>query len=524
MCAAGFEPYSDFTCTHVNKEEGKIIIWVDFNKCKRVAFGEVEVKDELLKELYDALEQRASRIEIQKDDYVFIAWLQPIPPTFHTISQVSYITELANKIREVTGNIALFPYIYYFNNESIKKMIESIGPITHHSGELIKKLSDVLDMTKARVYPSLLLLDVPPVIAWFDDKISGKPPLPFTIIEKWHMCDAESILELLKRNPDVHEVFEKKGEEVKQRIKSICDVIPDAPPYLVSYSILFPLQYLSTASIASVKLVLVGTVPPRDIFYYLTLKALAKKELKDNIFYIPTRSIIHDEKQLKDDLENANKQAGLFITIPQLLLFYNIPSNKLEVYRSIHEKYFEKATKKYEEISSKIKEPPEKRLTLINLLINPEYLYKTKDLKQILERILKNKQKNRKIVPTVTIYSSLTKNLTYTVIIIFRTGAGMYRKDFVEIPLSPKKIEKIKIEQIENGIYIVPSEYVPTITMYKVPEPVKDVPSRGFVNDFNGVLTGEVGSEKFWLTNALYACFVRAHRRERKQGVWETPE
>ena len=92
-------PYAGFTCTKVSESDG-VIIEVDYDKCKKVAFAEdldLKVSEAIvnypLYELYDILKEK-SKIKLTSNDYVIITWLQPLPPTFHTINQVKYIADV----------------------------------------------------------------------------------------------------------------------------------------------------------------------------------------------------------------------------------------------------------------------------------------------------------------------------------------------------------------------------------------------------------------------------------------------
>jgi hypothetical protein len=92
--------YAGFTCTSVKPEPDGVVIEVDYDKCKKVAFaedldlnGSEAIVNYPLYKLYDILKEK-SKIKLTSKDYVFITWLQPIPPTFHTINQLSILLTL----------------------------------------------------------------------------------------------------------------------------------------------------------------------------------------------------------------------------------------------------------------------------------------------------------------------------------------------------------------------------------------------------------------------------------------------
>ncbi len=374
-------PYAGFTCTKVSKsDEVMIEIEVDYDKCKKVAFAEdldkenTEVNYPLYK-LYDILKEK-SKIRLTSGDYVFVTWLQPIPPTFHTINQVAYIADIVKKLMKIKVNIVAIPYIYLYYTKYTKSISKRLYESYKNGWKSLddvrdeafgKKLELLIAITRdIPTYPSLIIHTISPSVLGVINKIynnekkKSSPLVDLKNLRKW----SKGLLGPYKLAKFAFSLLKNKGgslpdetkKEITKTISSVYKIIPDAPPPNVALSILFPI--LTSKNLENPKILLFG-MTPRDIVYYITLLQFIKdgSNLKENIYYIPTRSIMcyykekpgyYTEKAFRDYLkklkqkylielkQNNSKELkqkiavlDAFLTengisIPRILLFYEL--------------------------------------------------------------------------------------------------------------------------------------------------------------------------------------------------------
>jgi hypothetical protein len=325
------ELYAGFTCTDVKSESDGVVIEVDYDKCKKVAFAEAEVNYPLYK-LYDILREK-SEIKLTSKDYVFITWLQPIPPTFHTINQVAYIVSIATKLQEKKIPHVLVPYIYFYHEKGLENVYECFDNLPLEKKRPEPEPRDLLDhlkrlTQKLPIYPSLILLETTPsVIGWFDHVISvnlhaeskaikdvNYRVFNLDLVKKWlkHAFTPQDFVKIIEERMKLPSDIK---ERIQKEITNIYDTIPDALPLAVAYSILFPLQFLR--NLRNVVILLFG-MTPRDIIYYLAVEKALNSEGKDlsegefpKVFYIPTRSLIHDYATFINKISSLNDKVGI---------------------------------------------------------------------------------------------------------------------------------------------------------------------------------------------------------------------
>jgi len=333
------ELYAGFTCTDVKSESDEVVIEVNYDKCKKVAFAEAEVNYPLYK-LYDILKEK-NKIKLTSKDYVFITWLQPIPPTFHTINQVAYIVSIATKLQEKKIPYVLVPYIYFYHEKGLENVYKCFRNLPLEKKRPEPEPKDLLDhlkrlTQKLPVYPSLILLETTPsVIGWFDHVISvnlhaeskaikdaeskaikdvNYRVFNLDLVKKWlkHAFTPQDFVKIIEEGMELPSDIK---ERIQKEITNIYDTIPDALPLAVAYSILFPLQFLR--NLRNVVILLFG-MTPRDIIYYLAVEKALNSEGKDlsegefpKVFYIPTRSLIHDYATFINKISSLNDKVGI---------------------------------------------------------------------------------------------------------------------------------------------------------------------------------------------------------------------
>jgi hypothetical protein len=548
-------PYAGFTCTKVSESDG-VIIEVDYDKCKKVAFAEdpeLKLSEVIvnypLYELYDILKEK-SEIKLTSEDYVFITWLQPIPPTFHTINQVAYIVSIATKLQEKKIPHVLVPYIYFYHEIGLEKVYDCFN-------RLLKKtpgpnprdlLGDLVKLTENQpIYPSLILLETTPsVIGWFDHEISvnlssdasneiegvNYKLFNLDLARKWikHTFTPQDFVKIVEERMKLPSNIK---EEIQKEITNIYDTIPDASPLAVAYSILFPLQFLQ--NLGNVTILLFG-MTPRDIIYYLAVEKALNSKSRDlpKVFYIPTRSIIHDYvnfinkiSSLNDKVEIVNcfknpfipqhggsddksivetKKTGK-ISVALLLLFHKSTQEFICVKNPeiIECKIIDKASKIYKEIEESLKSktssksaqeqhaPPCCSINSYSLL----YEGQCKTDKCIEEPGWM----------VLAMYSSVSRETVNTYIIYYRSKKpGQSTKS---IPVIRKK-ENLASNEKRMGVKSINLRYVnlPIPTWYKTQDFIKYIhdkqPPYVKFAFFQGKIEPKSSSEMFWLTNILY--------------------
>ena len=545
-------PYAGFTCTAIRSESDGVVIEVDYDRCKKVAFAKDDEKNAEvnypLYKLYEILEEK-SKIKLTSKDYVFITWLQPIPPTFHTINQVAYITDVAKNLEDHGVPVALIPYIYFYTEKYVKDTEECL----RKSGKGPEEPPDwlfslLIGLTEnLPIYPSLILLDtVPSVLGWVDKKLPEHELFNIDAAKKWvkHTFMPHDFIKHIESKLNIKSNNSKNGGDigdVEHEISRVLNDIPDAPPLAVAFSILFPLQFISDTK----KLLLFG-LTPRDVIYYIALDMAIKKESNylPEIFFIPTRSIISNYGELKNSLlalkdkvkalkcfevetptlqepmSTSQSSAGKYaISIPRLLLYHHIWNdlcveskniagcefiNKaIETYKKIKETY-EKIKKEIEnnkgsnniqsedlppcvEDSPKKSSPtPHKKMNLLTLLLHGGC-------------------KHGKYTFAPAIYSSPMQETThlYLVLYYYSSSSGKPPSEFVVIRL-PKdyQVEKSKLH---IGIEAIDLRKIPVLGWYNA-SPFFEIQNKKF--DYSKAILpfvqGRIAEKPFLLSNILY--------------------
>jgi len=329
--------FAGFTCTRVEPGPDGVVIEVDYDECKKVAFAEdLKLKESEamvnypLYKLYDIF-GKSIKIELTSNDYVFITWLQPIPPTFHTINQVAYIVSIAIKLRKNKIPHVLVPYIYFYHEKGLENVYNCFDELPLEKKNPEPSPRDLLDhlkrlTQKLPIYPSLILLETTPsVIGWFDHVISidinrsqikgvNYQVFNLDLVKKWlkHAFTPQDFVKIVEERMKLPSDIK---EGIQKEITNIYDTIPDALPLAVAYSILFPLQFLQT--LRNVVILLFG-MTPRDIIYYLAVENALNSEGKNlseggfpKVFYIPTRSLIHDYATFINKISSLNDKVGI---------------------------------------------------------------------------------------------------------------------------------------------------------------------------------------------------------------------
>jgi hypothetical protein len=328
--------FAGFTCTSVKPEPDGVVIEVDYDECKKVAFaedldlkGSEAIVNYPLYKLYDILKEK-NKIKLTSEDYVFITWLQPIPPTFHTINQVAYIVSIAIKLRKRKIPHVLIPYIYFYHEKGLENVDKCFDNLPLEKKNPEPRPRDLLDhlkrlTQKLPIYPSLILLETTPsVIGWFDHAISvnlhaksnaindvNYQVFNLDLVKKWlkHAFTPQDFVKIVEERMKLPSDIK---EGIQKEITNIYDTIPDALPLAVAYSILFPLQFLR--NLRNVVILLFG-MTPRDIIYYLAVEKALNSEGKKGefpkVFYIPTRSLIHDYATFINKISSLNNKVGI---------------------------------------------------------------------------------------------------------------------------------------------------------------------------------------------------------------------
>jgi len=363
------ELYAGFTCTDVKSKSDEVVIEVDYDKCKKVAFAEdpdlnvknAEVNYPLYK-LYDILKEK-SKIKLTSNDYVIITWLQPIPPTFHTINQVKYIANIVKKLMKINVNIVAIPYIYLYYTKYTKSICEKLHKLYKEKWPTLNDVSNQAFVEKLEllqtitrdipIYPSLIIHTISPSVIGqiniiYNNARRMYPPLiNLSYLRDWSkgLFGPDKLAEFafsLLKDKGVSLPPETR-QEITETILSVYKIIPDAPPPNVALSILFPI--LTSKNLGDLKILLFG-MTPRDIIYYITLFQFINdgNTLKENVYYIPTRSIMryykeksdyYKEKEFHEYLrklkqEDKNKEVlNAFstengVSVPRILLFYEL--------------------------------------------------------------------------------------------------------------------------------------------------------------------------------------------------------
>ncbi len=548
-------PYAGFTCTKVSESDG-VIIEVDYDECKKVAFAEdpeLKLSEAIvnypLYELYDIF-GKSIKIELTSNDNVFITWLQPIPPTFHTINQVAYIVSVAEKLQKKGIPYVLVPYMYFYHEIGLENVYDCFY-------RLLKKtpgpnprdlLGDLVKLTENQpIYPSLILLETTPsVIGWFDHVISvnllpdKSNPIEGVNYKLFNLDLARKWIKHTFTPQDFVKIVEERmklpsdiKERIQKEITNIYDTIPDASPLAVAYSILFPLQFLQ--GLGNVVILLFG-MTPRDIIYYLAVEKALNSESKDlpKVFYIPTRSIIHDYvnfinkiSSLKDKVEIVNCFKNPFITqhggsddksivetkkmdkisVALLLLFHKSTQEFICVKNPeiIECKIIDKASKIYEGI--------EKSLESKTSSNSAQGQHATPCCSiNSFSLLYEGQCKTDKCIKkpgsmVLAMYSSVSRETVNTFIIYYRSKkAGQSTKS---IPVIRKK-EDLASNERRIGVKSIDLRYVnlPIPTWYNTQNFIKYIhdmrPPYVKFAFFQGKIELESSSKMFWLTNILY--------------------
>ncbi len=542
-------PYAGFTCTDVRSESDGVIIKVDYDKCKKIAFAEdpdLKVSEAIvnypLYKLYDIF-GKSINIKLTSNDYVFITWLQPIPPTFHTINQVKYIADIVKKLMEINVNIVAIPYIYLYYTkytESISKKLYKLYEDRLDCLECVKyevfgkKLKLLITITRdIPTYPSLIIHTITPSVIGqintiYNNAKSMYPPLiNLSNLRDWSKGlfgpdklakFASSLLEE-KYRALPSENKKKIAKEIKKTILSVYKIIPDAPPPNVALSILFPI--LTSKNLKNPKILLFG-MTPRDIVYYITLLQFIEdgNELKENIYYIPTRSIMryyeeksgyYTEKKFRDYLRGLIQKKVIpkafstknGVSIPRILLFYEL-IKKLGVIcygdSDLDEcKVLNRALEVYENI-----------LKVYNKIKDRHKADSASSLSLNLFRLIHEGSitlKNVKII--FGLYASEINEVMYSYIMYVR-----------------KKGSPGRTRQWAPEVWISQNPALNVNTWPKAVDLDSNIPlgsafginlGSEITKDIEGILGGKIGNASFWLVNVLYFSIARLKQRKEKE-------
>ncbi len=536
------ELYAGFTCTDVKSESDGVVIEVVYDKCKKVAFAEAEVNYPLYK-LYDILKEK-SEIKLTSKDYVFITWLQPIPPTFHTINQVAYIIDVAKKLENHGVPVALIPYIYFYNEKYVKDTEECLEQGGESPKEqpvwLLSLLTELTD--KLPIYPSLILLDtVPSVLGWVDEKLPKYELFNIEAAKKWvkRTFMPHDFIKHIESKLNIKSNNSKNGGDfgdVEHEISRVLNDIPDAPPLAVAFSILFPLQFISDTKKA--KLLLFG-LTPRDVIYYIALDMAIKKGSNNSpeIFFIPTRSIISNYGELRNSLlalrdkvnvlkcfevetptpqepmSTSQSSAGKYaISIPRLLLYHHIWNDLCKESKNIAGcEVINKALKIYEEIKKKIKNKKGSNSIQSKDLLpcvedSPKKSSPTPHKKMnLFTLLLHGGCKHGKYTFAPAIYSSPMQETThlYLVLYYYSSSSGKPPSEFAEIRL-PRGYQ-VSSFKLHIGIKAIDLKETPVLGWYKT-RPFFEIQDKKF--DYSKAILpfvqGRIAEEPFLLSNILY--------------------
>jgi hypothetical protein len=534
------ELYAGFTCTNVKSESDGVVIKVNYDKCKKVAFAEAEVNYPLYK-LYDILKEK-SEIKLTSNDYVFITWLQPIPPTFHTINQVAYITEVAKTLENHGVPVALIPYIYFYNEKYVKETEDCLNKVGKSPEEepvyLLSLLTELTD--KLPIYPSLILLDtVPSVLGWVDE-LREYELFNIEAAKKWvkHTFMPHDFIKHIENKLNIKSNNSKNGGnigDIEHEISRVLNDIPDAPPIAVAFSILFPLQFINPEK---AKILLFG-LTPRDVIYYIALDMAIKKgsNYLPQIFFIPTRSIISNYGELRNSLlalrdkvealkcfevetptpqepmSTSQSSAGKYaISIPRLLLYHHIWNDLCKESKNIAGcEVINKALKIYEEIKKKIKnkkgsnsiqsedlppcveDSPKKSSSIPHKKMN------------LFTLLLHGGCKHGKYTFAPAIYSSPMQETThlYLVLYYYSSSSGKPPSEFVVLRL-PNDYQ-VKESELHIGIKAIDLGKIPVLGWYNA-IPYFEIQKKKF--DYSKAILpfvqGRIAEKPFLLSNILY--------------------
>jgi len=542
-------PYAGFTCTSVSESDG-VIIEVDYDKCKKVAFAEnpdldvknAEVNYPLYK-LYDILKEK-SKIKLTSNDYVFITWLQPIPPTFHTINQVAYITDVAKTLENHGVPVALIPYIYFYTEKYVEDTEECLGNVGKDPEELLKKLFGLLIRLTENlpIYPSLILLDtVPSVLGWVDEILPQRKLFNIDTAKKWvkRTFMPHDFIKHIESKLNIKSNNSKNGGDigdVEHEISRVLNDIPDAPPLAVAFSILFPLQSISGTKKA--KLLLFG-LTPRDVIYYIALDMAIKKGSNNSpeIFFIPTRSIISNYGELRNSLlalrdkvealkcfevetptpqepmSTSQSSAGKYaISIPRLLLYHHIWNDLCVESKNIAGcEVIIKAIETYEKIKKEIENNKGSKKTQSEDLPpceedSPEKSSPTPHKKMnLFTLLLHGGCKHGRYTFAPAIYSSPMQETThlYLVLYYYSSSSGAPPSEFATIRL-PKDY-KVEKSELDIGVEVIDLRKIPVLGWYNA-NPFFEIEKKKF--DYSRAILpfvqGRIAEEKFLLSNILY--------------------
>jgi hypothetical protein len=518
-------PYAGFTCTDIKSGQNKVVIEVDYDKCKKVAFAEELSLDEKnaevnypLYKLYDILKEKRN-IELTSNDYVIITWLQPIPPTFHTINQIAYIADIVKKLMEIKVNIVAIPYIYLYYTkytESISEKLYELYEDRWSSLDYVKdeafekKLELLITITRdIPTYPSLIIHTISPSVLGVINTIYNNSPLvDLKNLREWSM----GLLGSDKLAEFAFSLLEEKGgplppetkQEITMTISSVYKIIPDAPPPNVALSILFPI--LTSRNLENPKILLFG-ITPRDIVYYTTLLQFIKdgSKLKENIYYIPTRSIMryykeesgyYTEKMFRDYLKELEQKIAALnafstengVSIPRILLFYEIIKELGVICYGDSDpdecKVLDRALKVYKKIKDHYKADSASSLSL-----------------NLFHLIHKGSITLENLEIKFGLYASEINEVMYSYIMYMRKkgSPGRTRQWAPEVWISQNPALKVNIwpKAVDLG------SNIPLGSAFGM-----NLGSE-ITKDEEGILGGKIGDASFWLVNVLYFFIAR---------------
>jgi hypothetical protein len=536
------ELYAGFTCTDVKSESDGVVIEVDYDKCKKAAFAEAEVNYPLYK-LYDILKEK-SKIKLTSKDYVFITWLQPIPPTFHTINQVAYITDVAKTLENHGVPVALIPYIYFYTEKYVtdtEECLRNSGKGPEEPPDWLFRL--LIGLTEnLPIYPSLILLDtVPSVLGWVDTKLPEHELFNIDAAKKWvkHMFMPHDFIKHIESKLNIKSNNSKNGGDigdVEHEISRVLNDIPDAPPLAVAFSILFPFQFISDTRKA--KILLFG-LTPRDVLYYIALDMAIKKGSNNSpeIFFIPTRSIISNYGELRNSLlklidkvkalkcfevetptpqepmSTSQSSAGKYaISIPRLLLYHHIWNDLCVESKNIAGcEVIIKAIETYEKIKKEIENNKGSKNTQSEDLPpcvedSLEKSSPTPHKKMNLFTLLQHGGcKHGKYTFAPAIYSSPMQETThlYLVLYYYSSSSGAPPSEFAAIRL-PKGYKVVK-SKLHIGIQAIDLRKIPVLGWYNA-SPFFEIEKKKF--DYSRAILpfvqGRIAEMTFLLSNILY--------------------
>jgi hypothetical protein len=524
------ELYAGFTCTDVKSESDGVVIEVDYDKCKKVAFAEgpdVKLSETIvnypLYKLYDILKEK-SKIKLTNEDYVFITWLQPIPPTFHTINQIKYIADIVKKLMKINVNVVAIPYIYLYYTKYTESISERLHDLYENRWRSLddvrdeafgKKLELLISITRdIPTYPSLIIHTISPSVLgvintiYNNEKDKGSPLVDLENLREW----SKGLLGSDKLAEFAFSLLEKKGgpltpetkQEITMTISSVYRIIPDAPPPNVALSILFPI--LTSKNLENPKILLFG-MTPRDIVYYVTLLQFIKdgSKLKENIYYIPTRSIMryykeesgyYTEKKFRDYLKELKQKEVVLnafstengVSIPRILLFYELIKERGVICYGDSDPDECKVLDRTLEVYNKIKDhhkavgASSSSLNLFHLIHKGSITLKNLEIK-------------------LGLYASEINEVMYSYIMYMRKkgSPGRTRRWAPEVWISQNPALKVNIwpKAVDLG------SNIPLGSAFGM-----DLGSE-ITKDEEGILGGKIGDASFWLVNVLYFFIAR---------------